>query len=71
LEGLNIRTKGELIMHVVRYSNGIAVTALLAALGTASLAYASDNGRPSSAQIASAQQVSDLMVNVEQSRSRL
>ena len=51
-------------MHVRRpLLYGIAVTALLAALGTAALAYASDNGRPSSGQIASAQQVSDLMVN--------
>jgi hypothetical protein len=64
LEGLNIRTKGERIMHARRpLLYGIAVTALLAALGTAALAYASDNGRPSSGQIASAQQVSDLMVN--------
>src|SRR4051812_21599291 len=42
---------------------GIAVTALVTGLGTAALVYASDDGPPSSAQVASAQQVSALMVN--------
>ena len=42
---------------------GIAVVGLAAAWGFTLIAHASDNNRPSSQQIAFAQQVSDLMVN--------
>jgi hypothetical protein len=41
----------------------IAVTALIAGLGAAALASTNDERAPSGAQVASAQQVSDLMVN--------
>ena len=42
---------------------GIAVTALIAGLGAAAIAHAGDDRPPSSTQVASAQQTSDLMVN--------
>jgi hypothetical protein len=42
---------------------GVAVTALITGLGTAALLYASEDHQPSPGQVASAQQVSDLMVN--------
>ena len=42
---------------------GIAVTALIAGLGAAAIAYAGDDGPPSSKQVASARQTSDLLVN--------
>ena len=47
--------------HRVTYS--ISVFALVAGLGAALLASTKDDGQPSSGQIASAQKVSDLMVN--------
>jgi len=43
--------------------SGIVITACLVGLGLAAMASASDDNRPSSRQIAFAQQVSDLMVN--------
>ena len=42
---------------------GIAVTALITGLGTAALVYAKEDHQPSTAQVASAEEVSDLMVN--------
>ena len=42
---------------------GIVITGLIAGLGVAAIARASDDNPPSSEQIAFAQQVSDLMVN--------
>ena len=42
---------------------GIVVTGCIAALGLAGIAYASDDEKPSSRQIAFAQEVSDLLVN--------
>ena len=47
--------------HRVLY--GIAVTGLIAALGVATIASASDDGPPTSGQIAFATEVSDLMLN--------